>query len=53
MMREYDQCESDLHGRLAELRAAGLIEEATIGGERGYDAAESTVEVLSMLRDDD
>lgn len=53
MMREYDQCESDLHGRLAELRAAGLIEEATIAGERGYDATEGTVEVLSILRDDD
>jgi hypothetical protein len=32
----YDLCESDLHGLLAEFRAAGLIEERTAAGERGY-----------------
>lgn len=29
-------CESDLHGMLLELQAAGLIEERTVHGERGY-----------------
>ena len=51
-----DLCESDLVGLLAELRAAGLIEEATVGGERGYAATEDTreaVEVLSGARLDE
>ncbi|SNZ13474.1 hypothetical protein SAMN06269185_2210 [Natronoarchaeum philippinense] len=51
MLGAYDQCESDLHGRLAELRAAGLIEEATVAGERGYDATETTREALNALRE--
>ncbi len=33
---EYDLCESDLHGVLAELSAAGLVAEARVAGERGY-----------------
>ncbi|MCL9815098.1 DUF7346 family protein [Natranaeroarchaeum aerophilus] len=53
MMHEYDQCESDLHGRLAELRAAGLIKECRVAGERGYDATELTVEALATLRAED
>lgn len=52
MMLEYDQCESDLHGRLAELRAAGLIEESSVGGERGYDATDLATDALSDLRGD-
>lgn len=31
-------CESDLNGTLAELRAAGLVAETDVGGERGYRA---------------
>ncbi len=53
MMHEYDQCESDLHGRLAELRAAGLVEECWVAGERGYDATSITAEALAILRADD
>lgn len=53
MMDEYDQCESDLHGRLAELRAAGLIEERQVAGERAYGATDRTVEALESLRDAD
>jgi hypothetical protein len=52
MLGSYDQCESDLHGRLAELRAAGLIEEATIVDERGYDATETAREALATLREE-
>jgi len=51
MLGAYDQCESDLHGRLAELRAAGLIEEAQVAGERGYDATETAQDALRTLRD--
>lgn len=43
-------CESDAQGTLAELRAAGLIEEREVAGERGYGATESTKAALSSLR---
>jgi len=29
-------CESDLHGVVTELRVAGLVDEATVAGRRGY-----------------
>jgi len=32
-----DLCESDLHGLLAEFRAAGLIADSTVAGARGYE----------------
>lgn len=43
-------CESDLHGTLAELRAAGLIEEREVGGERGYGTTELASDALTSLR---
>jgi hypothetical protein len=46
----YDLCESDLHGLFAELRAAGLLEEQTVGGERGYATTEQASEGLDALR---
>lgn len=46
----YGLCESDLHGRLAELVAAGLIEEATVAGERGYRATAECREALAVVR---
>jgi len=46
----YDLCESDLHGLLAEFRAAGLVEEARVAGERGYDATETACEAVARLR---
>ncbi len=52
MMREYDQCESDLHGRLAELRAADLVKEAHVAGERGYAASEDAKTALAVVREE-
>lgn len=43
-------CESDLHGTLAELRAAGLITEREVGGERGYATTDLATNALSSLR---
>jgi hypothetical protein len=52
LMGAYDLCESDLHGLLAEFRAAGLVTEARVNGERGYDATERASDALAVLRDD-
>jgi len=49
LQRSYDLCESDLHGLLAEFRAAGLVAETEVAGERGYDATETTREALEAL----
>jgi hypothetical protein len=49
LLDAYDLCESDLHGLLAEFRAAGLIEEADVTGRRGYDATETTRAALAVL----
>ncbi|AZQ13487.1 MULTISPECIES: hypothetical protein [Halorubrum] len=45
-----DMCESDLHGTLTEFRAAGLIDQATVAGQRGYEATPVAVEALGLLR---
>jgi len=50
LLDSYDLCESDLHGLLAEFRAAGLVEEATSHGERGYDATELAATAVDKLR---
>jgi hypothetical protein len=50
LLDSYDLCESDLHGLLAEFRAAGLVEEATSYGERGYDATELAATAVDKLR---
>ncbi len=34
---DYDLCESDVHGALLEFRAAGLVAETEVAGERGYE----------------
>lgn len=50
LLEATDLCESDLVGLLTELRAAGLIEERTVGGERGYaatDVAHGAVDALT------
>ena len=44
-----DLCESDLLGRLTEFRAAGLVEEREVAGERGYATTESADEGLAIL----
>ncbi|KYH27339.1 hypothetical protein HAPAU_00050 [Halalkalicoccus paucihalophilus] len=43
-------CESDFHGTIAELRAAGLVEEREVAGDRGYGVTETASEALSSLR---
>ncbi|WP_435094720.1 DUF7346 family protein [Halorubrum sp. N11] len=45
-----DMCESDLHGTLTEFRAAGLIDEAEVAGQRGYEATPVAVEAMGLLR---
>jgi hypothetical protein len=51
LLDSYDLCESDLHGLLTEFRAAGLVEEATVFGERGYDATDLARDGVGALRD--
>lgn len=46
-------CESDFNGLFAELRAAGLVAECRIAGERGYEATETAEEAVDLLRTDD
>ncbi len=55
ILDRYDFCESDLHGRLAELRAVGLIAEIEVDGERGYrvtDDCERALEAIRVESDD-
>ena len=46
LLSRYDLCESDLHGLCAELRAAGLLAEAEVAGERGYRTTERARQAL-------
>jgi hypothetical protein len=46
-----DMCESDLHGTVTELRAAGLIDEIDVGGRRGYAATDAASDALGRLRE--
>lgn len=50
LLESYDFCESDLHGLLMELTVAGLIQERTVAGERGYDATATASDALDRLR---
>lgn len=52
LLDETTLCESDLHGAIAELVAAGLLSETTVAGERGYEATEIAIEAIERLRDD-
>jgi hypothetical protein len=49
MLDEYDSCESDLHGRLAVLTAAGLLDETEVGGERGYRLTDDAEAALATI----
>ncbi|PSQ15122.1 hypothetical protein BRD00_15305 [Halobacteriales archaeon QS_8_69_26] len=51
LLADYDLCESDLHGLLAEFRAAGLIAETRVAGERGYEATADGERAVERLRD--
>jgi hypothetical protein len=44
-----DLCESDLHGLVAEFRAAGLLEERRVAGERGYATTDEAADALASL----
>jgi len=50
LLDSYDLCESDLHGLLAEFRAAGLVAEAKQAGQRGYDATDLADDAVTKLR---
>ncbi|ELY76048.1 DUF7346 family protein [Natrinema gari] len=50
LLDAYDCCESDLHGRLTVLSAAGLLEETEIVGERGYRVTEDCETALETIR---
>ena len=50
ILDRYDLCESDLHGRVTELRAAGLVEAADVGGERGSAVTDVATAALDALR---
>lgn len=45
-----DLCESDLHGLLAEFRAAELVEERRVDGRRGYGLSAAGEAALDRLR---
>ena len=49
LLEGYELCESDLHGMLAEFRAAGLVEERTVDGRRGYGLTDDARTALSRL----
>ena len=50
MLAAYDVCESDMVGGLTEFRAAGLVEETTVAGERGYTLTEAGERGIGALR---
>lgn len=52
LLDETELCESDLHGMVAEFRAAGLVAETRVGGERGYETTEAAEVGLATLRED-
>lgn len=52
MLDRFEFCESDLHGQLAEFRAAGLIEGGHVAGERGYATTALASEAIANLTED-
>lgn len=50
LVGSYDLCESDVLGLIGEFRAAGLVEEATVAGERGYALTETGRDGVRILR---
>jgi len=49
LLDAYDLCESDLHGLLAEFRAAGLVTETKVAGVRGYEVTAEASAALDAL----
>jgi hypothetical protein len=52
LLDDYDLCESDLHGAVLEFRAAGLVAETDVAGERGYEATGTAREAVAHLREE-
>ncbi|MFA9415322.1 hypothetical protein [Natrinema sp. HArc-T2] len=50
LLDAYEFCESDLHGRLTVLVAAGLLEETEVAGERGYQVTDTCETALETIR---
>jgi len=50
LLADSDLCESDLHGAVAEFRAAGLLKKAEVDGRRGYALTDVAKEALDRLR---
>ncbi|MFC6732132.1 MULTISPECIES: hypothetical protein [unclassified Haladaptatus] len=50
LMETDDKCESTLYGTISEFRAAGLVVEADVFGERGYRTTERASAALHQLR---
>ena len=50
LLDAYDLCESDLHGLVAEFRAAGRLAETTVAGERGYEPTDAAREAVTRFR---
>ncbi|WP_435127996.1 DUF7346 family protein [Halobaculum sp. D14] len=50
LLDSYGLCESDLHGVLSEFRAAGLLEQTTVAGERGYAPTDAASDAVDRLR---
>ncbi|WP_254523453.1 DUF7346 family protein [Natrinema caseinilyticum] len=50
LLDAYDLCESDLHGRLTVLTAAGLLEETQVASGRGYRITEECATALEAIR---
>lgn len=54
LLETHDLCESDLLGAITEFRAAGIVEEVDVAGDRGYGVTEdgrAAIEVLLQLQD--
>ncbi len=51
VLGDTELCESDLHGLVGELRAAGLVAEADVDGERGYRLTDVARAGLAGLQD--
>jgi hypothetical protein len=50
LLAAYDLCESDLHGMLAEFRAAGLVAETETDAGRGYELTDAGRSAADALR---
>lgn len=49
LLDRYDLCESDALGLATEFRAAGLVAETTVGGQRGYELTDDGKTALAAL----